>query len=48
MKSKNQFQSLKVASESEVMYLWGPPGTGKTFTLAKVIDLFYQKKKRIF
>ena len=42
-----QHQSLKVAAKSEVMYLWGPPGTGKTFTLAKVIDMFYKQGKRI-
>ncbi|AKO65736.1 hypothetical protein VI34_03115 [Methylophilales bacterium MBRSG12] len=42
-----QYQSLKVASASEVLYLWGPPGTGKTFTLAKVIDMFYQQEKRV-
>ena len=45
--NKEQHQSLKVAAKSEVMYLWGPPGTGKTFTLAKVIDMFYKQSKRI-
>ena len=45
--NKEQHQSLKVAAKSEVMYLWGPPGTGKTFTLAKVIDMFYKQNKRI-
>jgi len=28
---------------SEVTYVWGPPGTGKTTTLARVVEGFYRK-----
>ncbi len=45
--NNNQLESLRVAAGSEVMYLWGPPGTGKTFTLAEVINMFYQQNKKI-
>ena len=24
-------KSIQVSSKSDVLYLWGPPGTGKTF-----------------
>jgi len=42
-----QWKAVKVAVGSEVMFLWGPPGTGKTHSMAKIIEAFYRKKEKI-
>lgn len=35
-----QTDALKSALENEVTYIWGPPGTGKTQTIASIIDAY--------
>ncbi|KAJ5113305.1 hypothetical protein N7456_001839 [Penicillium angulare] len=34
----DQFRSWEKSSSPALLYLWGPPGTGKTFLTSKVID----------
>lgn len=42
-----QQQAVRVSKGSELMFLWGPPGTGKTHALAKIIEEFYRAGKRV-
>lgn len=36
----NEFQeeAVRLSLGSEVSYIWGPPGTGKTFTIARLVE----------
>jgi superfamily I DNA and/or RNA helicase len=36
--NQSQFDSVKKVIENEVTYIWGPPGTGKTKTIASIIE----------
>ena len=38
---------LEQASGSSVTYLWGPPGTGKTFTIARLIAVLLEQGERV-
>ena len=38
--SESQANAVRNALESPVSYIWGPPGTGKTWTLAHTIKTF--------
>ena len=42
-----QFQAVKTSLGSDIVYIWGPPGTGKTHCLSKVIEAFYYEKKKV-
>lgn len=35
-----QNEALNSALENDITYIWGPPGTGKTQTIASIIDAF--------
>jgi hypothetical protein len=37
---------VSAAIANDIFYLWGPPGTGKTFTLSRVSDLLFAAGKK--
>lgn len=41
--NSSQENAIKLALGSEVSFIWGPPGTGKTQTIARVIEGFLSK-----
>jgi AAA domain/Topoisomerase DNA binding C4 zinc finger/PLD-like domain len=41
-----QVEAVSTAIANDVFYLWGPPGTGKTFTLSRVSDLLFAAGKK--
>ena len=45
--NEEQFQAVKQSLGSDIVYIWGPPGTGKTHCLSKVIESFYYEKKKV-
>jgi len=45
--NNEQWEAVNLALSNEVIFLWGPPGTGKTITLAKIIEAFYKNHKKI-
>ncbi|WP_018139200.1 MULTISPECIES: AAA domain-containing protein [unclassified Thioalkalivibrio] len=42
-----QVQGVERGLGSEALYLWGPPGTGKTQTLAALVHSLYAQGKRV-
>ena len=45
--NEEQYQAVKASLGSDTVYIWGPPGTGKTYCISNVIEAFYYLKKRI-
>jgi len=45
--NEEQHQSVKTSLGSDTVYIWGPPGTGKTYCISKIIEAFYYLKKRV-
>lgn len=45
--NSNQRHAIRLALANEVVYLWGPPGTGKTTTLRALIKTLFDRKARV-
>jgi hypothetical protein len=45
--NEKQKRAVGFALANEVMYLWGPPGTGKTKTLSILINELFDRDKRV-
>jgi len=44
---KEKHGPIMQACGSEITYLWGPPGTGKTFTIAQIIAVLVERGERV-
>jgi hypothetical protein len=42
-----QEEALRLADGREITFIWGPPGTGKTETLARLARLFHGQGRRV-
>jgi predicted nucleic acid-binding Zn-ribbon protein len=40
-------KAIALALGSEVSFVWGPPGTGKTTVLARIVEAFWKSGKRV-
>lgn len=43
----DQERAARLSLGSEVSFIWGPPGTGKTFTIARLVEALLHKGKTI-
>lgn len=44
---KDQKKAFHAALDNDITFIWGPPGTGKSFTLASIIrTLYYMEEER--
>ena len=44
-KDKSQFDAFKAALDKDITFIWGPPGTGKSYTLATIIMALHGMSK---
>ncbi|OPY63397.1 MAG: RecBCD enzyme subunit RecD [Pelotomaculum sp. PtaU1.Bin065] len=42
-----QEDAVRLAGSRDVTFIWGPPGTGKTETVARIADLFFKQGWRV-
>ncbi len=45
--NEEQKEFINFSIKEDLVYLWGPPGTGKSYTIAALTKLFFQEKKKI-
>lgn len=45
--TKNQNKAIKAAISGDVTYIWGPPGTGKTYVIGQIIDEIYRRNQTV-
>ena len=45
--NEEQKEFIDFSIKENLVYLWGPPGTGKSYTIAALTKLFFQEKKKI-
>ncbi|MBI9088304.1 MAG: AAA family ATPase [Desulfobacterium sp.] len=45
--NKAQLQAVEAACNRDFTFLWGPPGTGKTATMARVVETYYRAGMRV-
>lgn len=43
-KDESQYRAFKAALDKDITFIWGPPGTGKSYTLAAIIMALYHMK----
>ena len=42
-----QMDALRTALGSDASFIWGPPGTGKTITLARIVEAHYREGRSV-
>ena len=45
--NKDQLQAVRRSLGSDTTFIWGPPGTGKTWTLARVVEAHYRAGRSV-
>lgn len=43
-KDESQYEAFMAALDKDITFIWGPPGTGKSYTLAAIIMALYHMK----